>query len=481
MQIQEEKKKKPSPPAPLPHPKGTLHRSEGRKKVSQNFWGGYRFKLVVTVVALMVAVGLLANRVGNYDPFEGSAVVNPPFTPLTYGVQAFLWWDKTSASLAMDWTRLMVFSHVKQIFSWKDIERKKGEWDFTRADEIVGEIEAKGLKLVVRLGDAPEWAYGSAEFSVPSSNANPLPLTPSPFHGEGENSDLTLTPPSGEQSSEATEQKTFVDSPPGDLQDFADYCGAIAARYKGRIAAYQIWNEPNLAREWGGKPPNAAEYTALLKVCSEAIRAADPDAILISAGLAPTGDYDVNAQPDDIYFQAMYDAGFQQYVDVAGVNAPGYNFPPEVSPDEAVAQGSHRFFTFRRVEDMRQIMVKNGDAARQMAILEMGWTTDPIHSTYKWFAVTEAQKADYLVRAYQYAAEHWRPWMGLMSTIYIPDPAWTQKDEQYWWSITLGEHGMGKAFIDLANMAKYCGERVIPQRAPDSPEALGLVTVSPCD
>jgi polysaccharide biosynthesis protein PslG len=419
--------------------------------------GATRLKIIVTIAALVVAAGLLANRAGQYDPFEGSAVVNPPFTSLTYGVQAFLWWDKNMASLALDWTRLMVFSDVKQMFSWKDLEPNKGEWDFTRADELVGEVEAKGLKLVVRLGDTPGWAYGEWEQDT---------LTPNPS-------------PSGR--GEQSPQKAFIDSPPSDFQDFADYCGAIAGRYKGRIAAYQIWNEPNLAREWGGRTPNAAEYVALLKACSEAIRTADPGAILISAGLAPTGTYTTEVQPDDMYFQAMYDAGFQQYIDVAGVNAPGYNFPPEVSPDDAVAQGSQRFFTFRRVEDMRKIMVKNGDAARQMAILEMGWTTDPIHKDYAWYAVTEEQKADYFVRAYAYAAEHWRPWMGLMTAIYIPDPAWTPQDEQYWWAITLGDNRIGKAFIDLANMAKYCGDRVIPARAPDSPEAKGLVTVSPCD
>jgi len=271
-----------------------------------------------------------------------------------------------------------------------------------------------------------------------------------------------------------------VDAPPDDLNDWANFCGILASRYKGRIAAYQVWNEPNLAREWGNQPPNAAGYVGLLKACSDAIRAADPQAVIISAGLSPTGTWTESVTPDDTFFQQMYDAGFQQYVDVAGVNAPGYNFPPEISPEEAVAQGGHRFGTFRRVEDMRRIMVANGDAARQMAILEMGWTQDPIHPTYAWFRVTEEQQADYFVRAYRYAAEHWRPWMGLMSAIYIPDPSWTEDREEYWWSVTLGKGWMGQAFLSLANMAKYCGERVIPERDPGSPEAMGLATVVPC-
>lgn len=413
---------------------------QAQRKTRRRVIAAFALLAVVMVINAVIFVNVITAPKSN-DPFEASAVTNPPFTSLTYGIQTFLWWNKSVASLHLDWVRLMVFSHVKQIFSWQDLEPAQGTWEFSRADEIVNEVEAKGVKLVVRLSDAPEWAHPSIGSST-----------------EGD----------------------FLDAPPEDNSHFADYCGAIATRYKGRIAAYQIWNEPNLAREWGGKTPNAADYVALLAVCSEAIRAADPAAILISAGLAPTGTYDAQVIPDDIYFQSMYDAGFQNYVDVAGVNAPGYNFPPEVSPDEAVAQGSQRFFTFRRVEDMREIMVKNGDAARQMAILEMGWTTDRVHPSYSWYAVTKDEQADYLVRAYQYAAERWRPWMGLMSTIYLADPSWTEDDEQYWWSVDVGSGSIGKSFIALANMAKYCGERVIPARDPGSPEAMGLVTVDPC-
>lgn len=394
---------------------------------------------VAAVSTLLIVVAVLDAR--TRDPFRADAITDPPFTSLTYGIQTFLWWDKSAAQLHMDWVRLMVFSHVKQIFAWKDIEPKKGEFNFERADELLGELETKGLKVVARLSDVPQWAHPSVQ---------------------------------------GVKRVDYVDAPPDDLRDWADFCGALAGRYKGRIAAYQVWNEPNLAREWGGKPPDAAGYVALLKACSAAIRAADPQAIIISAGLAPTGTWNQQATPDDMFFQQMYDAGFQNHMDVAGVNAPGYNNPPEISPDEAEARGQQRFGTFRRVEDLREIMVRNDDVGRQMAILEMGWTQDPIHPDYSWFAVSEETQADYFVRAYQYAADHWRPWMGLMSAIYIPDPAWTPEREEYWWSVTVGKGFIGQAFLSLANMAKTCGERTIPARDPGSPEAMGLATVVPC-
>ena len=126
-------------------------------------------------------------------------------------------------------------------------------------------------------------------------------------------------------------------------------------------------------------------------------------------------------------------------------------------------------------------MVANGDAARQAALLEVGWTTDTQNPAYSWFAVSEAEQARNLVGAYEYAAEHWRPWVGLMSAIYIADPDWTEANEEWWWAITTPSGYTRQAYIDLANMAKYCGERVLPARDPGSPEALGLVPVHPCD
>ncbi len=396
---------------------------------------------LVLALALFFTLGFAMLRPLT-DPFRGDAIVDPPFTSLTYGIQASLWWNTYWANVHLDWIRTMVFSHVKQIFPWEDMEPRRGEWDFTRADEIVDEVERRGLKLIVRLSDAPEWSHPSVE---------------------------------------GHKDEDYLDAPPDSYADYATYCGTIASRYRGRIAAYQIWNEPNLAREWGNREPNASEYVELLRACSDAIRAADPDAILISAGLSPTGTNDAVAHPDDIYLQAMYDAHFEQYVDAVGMHAPGFT-PPDYGPDDAERDGKGRWATFRRIEDLRKIMVANGDAAHQVAVLEFGWTLDHIHPAYSWFAVPDEEtQAHYMVEAYQYAADHWRPWVGLMSAIYISDPAWTPQDEEYWWGITTAEGYVRKAYMDLANMAKYCGDRVIPARAPDSREALGLVTVTPCD
>lgn len=396
-------------------------------------------RLTAALIWIISLPALLSVPRASTDAFLGFAITDPPFDSITYGIQASVWWDHGFAGRDLDWVRQMVFSHVKQIFSWEDIQPEAdGEFLTGRGYEVLNELERRELKAIVRLSDAPAWSHPSV---------------------------------SGEKDVD------YIDAPPDDLADFGAYCGRVATDFRGRVAGYQVWNEPNLHREWGNRPPDPAGYVGLLKVCSEAIRAADPDALIISAGLSPTGTFSAEAMPDDLFLQGMYDAGFQQYVDVVGVHAPGFS-APELDP--ADTPGGNRFFSFRRVEDMRRIMIRNGDAARQMAILETGWTTDTVNPAYQWFAVDEATQAEYLVRAYEYAAFNWAPWVGLMSMIYIADPDWTEANEQYWWSITTPSGYTRPAYIDLANMAKYCGDQIIPARAPDSPEALGLVPTHPC-
>ncbi len=344
------------------------------------------------------------------------APVDQLFKSPDYGVHASLWWKPDIAQRDVGLVREMGFNWIKQEFSWREIEGiQKDRRDWYRPDLIVDLAEDAGLNLIIRLDRQPFWSQ--VDPSVPKDN-----------------------------------------EPPANLQDFGDFCGAMAGRFQGRIAAYQVWNEPNLSREWGGRPPDPAEYTELLKVCYEAIKAADPQAIVVSAGLAPTGTNDATAVPDTDFLQGMYEAGAAAYFDVLGVHAPGYKAPPELDPAEAEANaeayGGGRWFAFRHVEDMRAIMVANGDGHKQVAVLEMGWTLDEVHSDYAWFAVDEETQADYLVRAYQYAAENWRPWIGLMTTIYLADYYWTPENEQWWWSITLPDGSPRPAYEALRDMEK---------------------------
>jgi hypothetical protein len=102
-------------------------------------------------------------------------------------------------------------------------------------------------------------------------------------------------------------------------------------------------------------------------------------------------------------------------------------------------------------------MVKHGDSGKQIAVLEMGWTTDPIHPEYAWHAVDERTQADYLVRAFKFAKENWSPWISIMTVIAFGDPLWSEDDEHYWWTIVYPdwpEIRVRPAYDALKNMPK---------------------------
>jgi polysaccharide biosynthesis protein PslG len=394
-----------------------------------------RFPERIALVLCIMGVLLLAASCQPDQPVSPTPVL-PPDVPVDQllpspapAVHVSLWWNEEIAHRDMGLVQDMGFHWIKQPFAWRDIEtHEKGRYDWWRTDRIVKDAEERDLNLIVRLDRQPFWAQVDGGV-VHLENA-----------------------------------------PPRNMQDFGDFCYAVASRYAGRIRGYQIWNEPNLAREWGEQPPDPEQYVVLLKTCYEGIKRGDPAALVISAGMAPTGTGLPVAMPDEEYIRRIYEAGGAEYFDVLGVNAPGFAAPPETSPEEAastVEYGGYRWAAFRHVEDIRSLMIEMGDGHKQIAILEMGWTTDPDNPTYSWFRVTEEQQADYLVRAYWWAYNYWRPWIGLMTTIYIPDPYWTEENEQYWWSISLPDWPETKtrpAYDALSTLPNWGGQ--MPDTSP---------------
>jgi hypothetical protein len=351
-------------------------------------------------VAPKPAASPVASPAPSPSPLAGARV--PSTDP---SVHVFLWGNPATTARDLQLAKDGGFHWVKQRFEWRNIEGKnKGGFEWNEPDRIVDAISQTGLKIIARLDNQPKWAATSVQWP-----------------GTG---------------------------PPDNPKDWSDFLGALAARYRGRIQAYEIWNEPNLDREWGGKKPDPNAYTSMLKASYQAIKAADPDALVVSAGMSPTTDTSEHAIPDQEFIRQMYAAGARGSFDILGVHAAGYKAEPCADPGQ-VAQSPEltnndpsppdlkRIYAFRHVEDVRALMVQQGDADKQMGVLEMGWTTDARPgSPYAWFAVDRDQQARNLVGAFQCARQLWQPWMSFMSIIYIPDPAWTQQDEQYWWSVT---------------------------------------------
>ncbi len=248
-----------------------------------------------------------------------------------------------------------------EYFPWAYSEPSPGRYDWTHSDMVVEHAARQGIALVARLGFVPEWAR---------------PKETSPLYIEDERFD-----------------------------DFGRFAAAFAERYAGTVRYIVIWNEPNLALEWGYQPPDPARYVEMLRTVYPLVKQANPEVQVLGGALAPTlappgSDQGIN---DLTFLRAMYEAGAAPYFDLLAVHAYGWHAAPDDPADpEAI--------NFRRTELLRRIMVEQGDGAKQVMITEGGWNDHP-----RWTrAVRPGVRIQHTLRAYAIAQQEW-PWMESIS------------------------------------------------------------------
>ena len=307
----------------------------------------------------------------------------PTPTGFGYGIQTHML-GQDHAQI-VDTVKNMGFGWIKHQIAWKDFELSKGNINWGDMDALVNSCHNAGLNVLLSVVGAPAWARGV-------------------------NADLT------------------VDGPPGDPQDLANFMGALAERYKGKVQAYEVWNEQNLHYEWGNEALDANRYVQLLAAAYQAIKAKDADAIVISGALTPTGANPPIAVDDLTYLERMYQAGLKNYCDAVGVHPSGYNVPPDAdwrtwSDPTAVFRGPsdnhHHSWVFRgTMEGSRDIMVRYGDSGTKLWPTEFGWASveglgvSPV-TGYEYAADnTELEQAQYIVKAYE-MGKAWG-WVGVM-------------------------------------------------------------------
>lgn len=227
----------------------------------------------------------------------------------------------------------------------------------------------------------------------------------------------------------------------GNVNAFGNQIGQLAAAQKGYVDAYEIGNEPNLDATYGwghgstNVPPKAADYVTLLCTAYTRIKAVDPNAIVVSAGLAPTGRVQGNwnghkghnglFQDEREFFKEFVAAGGGACADAIGYHPYGYAADYDVAPDTVVAGQPARScangFCFRGAEALYDLMQAQGLGDKKMWATEFGWIVrppdsclnDPTWSGRSWQIVTEQKQAQNLAGAFEYATTHW-PWMEAM-------------------------------------------------------------------
>lgn len=166
-----------------------------------------------------------------------------------------------------------------------------------------------------------------------------------------------------------------------DPQAYAAFAGVTAERYKGKISAYEVWNEPNGVIFYA--PVSPESYTKVLQSAYEAIKNADSDAKVIGGVLGATKTVSGVTMAPEVFLERMYEAGAHGYFDALSYHPYHYTLP--FSQGAGVADSP-----MQQVLALRALMEANGDGDLKLWATEYGSPTTP------FFGVSEEQQAAFM-------------------------------------------------------------------------------------
>jgi len=127
-----------------------------------------------------------------------------------------------------------------------------------------------------------------------------------------------------------------------DYESYITYLATVAAAQPDAI---EVWNEMNLDREWPAGEIDPASYVSnMLIPAYNAIKAANPNTMVIIGALSPTGaDDGTNIWNDARYAEGMANAGAASYADCVGVHHNGGTTPPSATSGHAYDSGDNHY------------------------------------------------------------------------------------------------------------------------------------------
>ena len=230
--------------------------------------------------------------------------------------------DPAAIAKRLDEMQSLGVKNIRLAIPWSTIETAPGQFDWTAIDNMVNAAAARGMGVLGVVNTTPTWARGTY---------------------------------------------TNVYAPPDNPATFGSFMGALAARYSGKVSAYEVWNEPNAAFAY--QPgPDPAGYTALLKAAYTAIKSADPQAQVIGAVVGATVTWgSLTLNPVD-FVKQMYAAGAGGYFDALSYHPYQWTLPFSqggIVPNSPLEQANAIY----------ALMQANGDAAKKIWSTEYGVPT----------------------------------------------------------------------------------------------------------
>jgi len=198
----------------------------------------------------------------------------------------------------------------------------------------------------------------------------------------------------------------------GEDNFIADYTAWVAQLAVEGADAIEIWNEPNIDREWPVGQISPQAYTELLCAAYDAIKAANPDTAVISAAPAPTGWFGgcgPNGCDDMPFLEDMVEAGAIACMDYIGAHyAAGATSPMIRSGHPANPGSTHHSWYFL---SQTELYYKLFESKKQLFYTEMGYASQEgvpeFADMFAWAKNTiNTQQSDWLVSAVNLARKN---------------------------------------------------------------------------
>jgi hypothetical protein len=232
---------------------------------------------------------------------------------------------------------------VRRDIAWEDVEIPWGTFDFSAHDDAIAAERAAGMHVLAILD------YGHRDAS----------------------------------------QLRDAMAPPDDLAAYERYVRTVVTHFRGRIDAYEIWNEPNFAWFWRPQP-DPERYAQMVALAARVVHESDADAEVVLGGML--GNVDALTYGGGPWgFLERLPRATLDAVDAVAIHPYTWfqGLPPETrsgSVDRA------QFSLLDMLREARRI-----GTGTPLWVTEQGWHTWPDDPMFP--GVTEEEQAAYLVRA----------------------------------------------------------------------------------
>lgn len=283
-------------------------------------------RMLIVLLPLMVFCAYVTRPVQPIVHTEVTPTAEIVSAPSTIGMadSSLYGMSQQDIDTTLDMLQAMGVEDVRVYIPWVYTEPLRGQYNWAPIDAIMNAAKARNMGVLAMANSTPIWAGTAGSF--------PGARTPDPVA-------------------------------------YADFMTQVATRYGKTISAYEVWNEVNCVCFYD--PVSPSSYAQLLQAAYPAIKAADPTATVIAAGLGSVFTFGgVTMNPVD-YVNAMYAAGAKNFFDALAFHP--YHEGLKFSDGEGVPLAP-----LTQIQNIYDLMVANGDAAKKIWITEYGVPTDHV-------------------------------------------------------------------------------------------------------